>query len=230
MARPTNYGSSASSVGRSTASALSATRMEATFGERSGVGAVRRHERCECGSGAKAKRCCGVQRGPSDAELARAFLASQVGPARVLRHCSDDELDELEAEMIEFPTIGTSLQLPLPRLLTPDVERGPGRGRHPAEVEHGQGHDGFGRAKPECDAGQQAQLGVHALHPGIGKTVARAASMAKRSVEASASATTRVTRLRRHARCSDPGRVRSKNARTLPGSSARHRRRPSPRS
>lgn len=88
------------------------------------MGAVGRNERCECGSGRKAKRCCGVQRGPSEAELARAFLAGQVGPAgRVLRRCSDDELEELEAEMIELPTIDTSLQLPLPRLLTPDVDR-----------------------------------------------------------------------------------------------------------
>ena len=62
--------------------------------------------------------------GQSEAELARAFLAGQVGPAgRVLRRCSDDELEELEAEMIELPTIDTSLQLPLPRLLTPDVDR-----------------------------------------------------------------------------------------------------------
>jgi hypothetical protein len=65
-----------------------------------------------------------VQRGPSGADLARAFLAGQVRPAaRVLRGCTDDELDDLEAEMLELPTVDTSLQLPLPRLLTPDVER-----------------------------------------------------------------------------------------------------------
>lgn len=88
------------------------------------MGAVGRNEWCECGSGRKAKRCCGVQRGPSEADLARAFLAGQVRPAaRVLRRCAEDELVELEAEMIELPTIDTSLQLPLPRLLTPDVDR-----------------------------------------------------------------------------------------------------------
>lgn len=88
------------------------------------MGAAGRNEQCGCGSGRKAKRCCGVQRGPSDADLARAFLAGQVRPAaRVLRGCSDDELDDLEAEMLELPTIDTSLQLPLPRLLTPDVDR-----------------------------------------------------------------------------------------------------------
>ena len=88
------------------------------------MGAAGRNEQCNCGSGWKAKRCCGVQRGPSEADLARAFLAGQVRPAaRVLRGCSDDELDDLEAEMLELPTIDTSLQLPLPRLLTPEVDR-----------------------------------------------------------------------------------------------------------
>ncbi|MCA1672520.1 MAG: SEC-C domain-containing protein [Actinobacteria bacterium] len=88
------------------------------------MGAAGRNERCRCGSGRKAKRCCGVQRGPSEADLARAFLAGQVRPAaRLLRGCSDAELNDLAAEMIELPTIDTSLQLPLPRLLTPDVDR-----------------------------------------------------------------------------------------------------------
>ena len=88
------------------------------------MGAAGRNEQCGCGSGRKVKRCCGVQRGPSEADLARAFLVGQARPAaRVLRGCSDDELDDLQAEMLELPTIDTSLQVPLPRLLTPDVDR-----------------------------------------------------------------------------------------------------------
>lgn len=88
------------------------------------MGAAGRNEQCECGSGRKAKRCCGVQRGPSEADVARAFLAGQVRPAaRVLCRCSDDELEALEAEMLELPTIDSSLQLSLPRLLTPEVDR-----------------------------------------------------------------------------------------------------------
>lgn len=88
------------------------------------MGAAGRNEQCRCGSGRKAKRCCGVKRGPAEADLARAFLASHVRPAaRLLRGCSDEELDDLEAEMLELPTIDSSLQLPLPRLLTPDVDR-----------------------------------------------------------------------------------------------------------
>ncbi len=88
------------------------------------MGAAGRNERCECGSGRKAKRCCGVQRGPSEADLARAFLAGQVRPsARVLRSLPDDELDDLLAEMIDLPCLDTSLHLPLPRLVTPEVDR-----------------------------------------------------------------------------------------------------------
>src|SRR4051812_44061879 len=88
------------------------------------MGATGRNEQCGCGSGRKAKRCCDVQRGPSEADLARAFLAGQVVPAaRVLSRCSDDELDDLQSEMLELPTIDPSLQIPRPRLLTPDVDR-----------------------------------------------------------------------------------------------------------
>ena len=88
------------------------------------MGATGRNEQCGCGSGRKVKRCCGVQRGPSEADLARAFLFGQARlAARVLRGCSDDELDDLQVGMLELPTIDTSLQLALPRLLTPDVDR-----------------------------------------------------------------------------------------------------------
>jgi hypothetical protein len=91
---------------------------------RSSVGAVGRNGRCGCGSGRKAKRCCGVRRGPSEPELARAFLAGEVGPAaQVLRGCSDEEMEDLQVEMLELPTMDMSLQLRLPRLVTPEVER-----------------------------------------------------------------------------------------------------------
>lgn len=89
----------------------------------SGMG-TGRNDHCTCGSGKKAKRCCGVRRGPSEADLARAFLCGQARlAARSLRRCSDEDFDELAAEMTDLPTIDTALQLPLPRLLTPDVER-----------------------------------------------------------------------------------------------------------
>ena len=82
-----------------------------------------RNERCGCGSGPKAKRCCGLRRGPSEPDLARAFLAGQVGSCPGPDGCSDEELGRLQVEMLELPTLDTSLQLRLPRLITPVVER-----------------------------------------------------------------------------------------------------------
>src|SRR5512133_3608992 len=66
-----------------------------------------RNERCRCGSGRKVKRCCGVRRGPSEAELAKAFLYQQ---ARV-------------AAASGLPRQDVSMQLPLPGLLSPALER-----------------------------------------------------------------------------------------------------------
>jgi hypothetical protein len=53
-----------------------------------------RNERCPCGSGRKVKRCCGVRRGPSEDELAKAFLAVEArAAARVLRDHDDEQFD-----------------------------------------------------------------------------------------------------------------------------------------
>jgi hypothetical protein len=82
-----------------------------------------RNVRCPCGSGKKVKRCCGERRGPSDAELAWAFLAAEARAAarRELRKRTEEELDELFDEMLELPDTDRQLQL-LPTLVTPDVE------------------------------------------------------------------------------------------------------------
>ena len=57
---------------------------------------VGRNERCPCGSGRKVKRCCGVQRGPSEDELAKAFLAVEARAAAwVLRDHDDEQLDTI---------------------------------------------------------------------------------------------------------------------------------------
>src|SRR4029450_2426813 len=62
---------------------------------------VGRNERCPCGSGRKVKRCCGVRRGPSEDELAKAFLAVEArGAAWVLRDHDDEQLDELHDALI----------------------------------------------------------------------------------------------------------------------------------
>ncbi len=87
---------------------------------------VGRNQLCPCGSGAKSKRCCGVRRGPSEKDLARAFLSEQGRLAvRVLRRGIDeiDDLIELYEAVAELPSLDLRLQLPLPRLLSPALER-----------------------------------------------------------------------------------------------------------
>ena len=68
-----------------------------------------RNERCSCGSGLKAKRCCGTARGPAPEQLARAFLADQsrrVAP-RVLAAALEHGHEELFAEMLDLPAATT---------------------------------------------------------------------------------------------------------------------------
>jgi SEC-C motif len=88
------------------------------------VANVGRNEPCPCGSGRKAKRCCGVERGPSDESLARAFLTHIAGEAAwELRHVSDDECDRLLDEIAELPELDLSLHAELPKLVSPALDR-----------------------------------------------------------------------------------------------------------
>jgi SEC-C motif-containing protein len=83
-----------------------------------------RNARCPCGSGRKAKRCCGVRRGPSEAELAKAFLHQQARVAAlVLDARSDDEVVALLNAAVGLPRQDVSMQLPLPRLPSSALER-----------------------------------------------------------------------------------------------------------
>ena len=85
---------------------------------------VGRNEPCPCGSGRKAKRCCGVEGGPSEESLARAFLAhASREAARELRRLSDAELGELLEELWELPAADLSLQVELPKLHSPALNR-----------------------------------------------------------------------------------------------------------
>lgn len=78
---------------------------------------------CECGSGAKAKRCCGLRRGPAPGELAKAFLAEQRRIAAVrLLGVKRDDFDELFDEVIDLPRRDVSMQLRLPGVLSPELE------------------------------------------------------------------------------------------------------------
>jgi hypothetical protein len=83
-----------------------------------------RNERCLCGRGRKVKRCCGVRRGPSEAELAKALLYQQArSAALVLDARSDDEVVALLDEAAGLPSQDVSMQLPLPGLFSPTLER-----------------------------------------------------------------------------------------------------------
>jgi hypothetical protein len=87
------------------------------------VSAIGRNQPCRCGSKKKTKHCCGVPHGPSEAELAKAFLATQARDAACRLIClSEDELHELFDEMLDLPERHLSLQLPLPKLLSPELE------------------------------------------------------------------------------------------------------------
>ena len=87
------------------------------------MGAIGRNERCSCGSGKRTKHCCGVRHGPSEAELAKAFLAirSREAALRLVR-LGLDEVHELFDEMLDLPGQHRTLQVPLPRLFAPELE------------------------------------------------------------------------------------------------------------
>ena len=87
------------------------------------MSAIGRNQPCRCGSKKKTKHCCGVPHGPSDTELAKAFLATQArDAARRLIRLSEDELHEHFDDMLDLPEQHLSLQLPLPKLLSPELE------------------------------------------------------------------------------------------------------------
>jgi hypothetical protein len=87
------------------------------------VAKVGRNDPCPCGSGRKSKRCCGVRGGPSEASLARAFLAHAARRAAwELRNVDDAELDELFDELWELPAADLSLQVELPKLFSPELD------------------------------------------------------------------------------------------------------------
>ncbi len=83
-----------------------------------------RNEPCPCGSGRKTKRCCGEQRGPSEDQLARAYLAHQArSAARELHHLPDDQIRQLFDDLFELPELDLALTTTLPPLQTPDLQR-----------------------------------------------------------------------------------------------------------
>ena len=83
-----------------------------------------RNDPCPCGSGRKTKRCCGLQRGPSEDQLTRAHvaqLARQAVPD--LAGLSDRALDHLWEGLMDLPSVDYSLLVTLPKLIGPDLQR-----------------------------------------------------------------------------------------------------------
>lgn len=83
-----------------------------------------RNDPCPCGSGRKVKRCCGQHRGPSEAQLASAYLAALAHDAiDDLAGLSDHALEILWENLFDLPTIDLSLHVKLPELITPELQR-----------------------------------------------------------------------------------------------------------
>jgi len=85
---------------------------------------VRRNGPCPCGSGNKAKHCCLEDRSAA-AESPTRLLPLEVcrDAALDLEGVSNAEIHALFDEMIYLPEIDISLQVPLPRLFTPEIDR-----------------------------------------------------------------------------------------------------------
>jgi hypothetical protein len=85
---------------------------------------IGRNELCSCGSGRKVKRCCGIVRGPSEQSLARAFLRTAAREAaRPAGALSETEFAALLGELVDLPCVDLSLQVELPKVLSPPLGR-----------------------------------------------------------------------------------------------------------
>lgn len=83
-----------------------------------------RNEPCPWGSGKKAKRCCGIGRGPGPEELARAFRTAEArSAALVLAPASNEGFQELFDDLLDLPALDLSLVLRLPDLRSPELGR-----------------------------------------------------------------------------------------------------------
>lgn len=85
---------------------------------------VGRNRPCPCGSGRKAKRCCGVERGPCEESLARAYLSHASRDASgTLARVSDADFERLLDRLVDLPRRDLSLQVELPTLFSPELDR-----------------------------------------------------------------------------------------------------------
>jgi hypothetical protein len=88
------------------------------------MGSVGRNEPCPCGSGRKAKRCCGVERGPGEESVARAFLSHVSRDAlAALDGVSEPEIEALLENLRELPVVYPSMRVEFPAAISPALER-----------------------------------------------------------------------------------------------------------
>ncbi len=82
---------------------------------------VKRNGPCPCGSGNKAKRCCHGTREP----VHDGMLPKEIGDAAIADLGGTDEI-ELRVyfdQLLDLPELDVSLQVRLPGIITPDMER-----------------------------------------------------------------------------------------------------------
>jgi SEC-C motif len=83
-----------------------------------------RNQPCPCGSGRETKHCCGQTRGPSNDQLDRAFIAQHTRwAAAEIGDLSTPVLHDLWRSIIELPDLDLSLVVPLPTLISPELEQ-----------------------------------------------------------------------------------------------------------
>jgi hypothetical protein len=88
--------------------------------ETSAMAKIGRNELCTCGSGLKVERCCGLARVPPEQSLALAFLRSAAREvARAAGALSEREFALLLVELVDLPCLDLSLQVELPKRLSP---------------------------------------------------------------------------------------------------------------
>jgi hypothetical protein len=82
---------------------------------------VQRNQLCPCGSGSKAKRCCYGPERVIDVRIMPLDLTEDA--ISVLRAMSVIELRALFDQLFYLPEIDLSLQVPLPRIITPAIDQ-----------------------------------------------------------------------------------------------------------
>ncbi|MGB9112579.1 MAG: SEC-C metal-binding domain-containing protein [Acidimicrobiales bacterium] len=97
--------------------------MIGTRSEEAAMGKVGRNELCPCGSRNKAKRCCYSPERLAEADrVRRAFNELCASVAHDLDDVTHEKFHELFHEAIHLPEADLTLQVPLPKVSSPEIE------------------------------------------------------------------------------------------------------------